>query len=339
METKIYKPTSENIKLAADEIKRGQVVAFPTETVYGLGAVFDNDSAIDKVFKIKGRPQSNPLIVHISNIDWLYKLTKEVKKEVEILIDKYWPGALTVILPKSDIVSDKITASLDSVAIRFPSNKIAQELIDKVNKPICAPSANLSGKPSPTTAYDVYNDLNGKIEMILDGKRSEIGVESTVIKIENNKSILLRPGDITYEELKDKIPNLTIDSGVINEIDKKTKVESPGMKFKHYAPKTNITLIESDNKKFMDYVNKNSNQDDYIVILNNEKDIDMIKNKRVIHLGLSCEEKEYNLYNVLREMDKNNIKRAFIQAPKKEGKELALYNRLIRAASFNIIKL
>ena len=220
------------IEKAADIIKNGGLVAMPTETVYGLAANALDGKAVAKIFKAKGRPMDNPLIVHISDISQIYPLVREFPEKARILAEKFWAGPLTIILPKSDIIPDEVSAGLDTVAIRFPSNKIAQALISK-SMPLAAPSANLSGSPSPTNARHVFDDMNGRIDAIIDGGECEVGVESTVITLATDTPRLLRPGGITVEQLREAIGDVIIDDAVLNPLKSGEKAASPGMKYKH----------------------------------------------------------------------------------------------------------
>lgn len=337
--TEILKYSDESIDKVVKSLKNGEIAAFPTETVYGLGALIDKPKAIDNIFEAKERPQDNPLIVHISDLEWFYKLSKEKTRTAQILTDAFWPGPLTVIVPKSNIVSDKITANLKDVAIRFPSNKIAQNIIKAAQTPICAPSANKSGTPSPTTAQDVYNDLNGKIPYILDGGACEVGIESTVVKINENGVTVLRPGHITVEQLKEVCGEVNINKGVLNQPDKKEKAQSPGMKFKHYAPNAQITLVKGHGDKFVDYINENIECGDYVIILKETPKQYKIQTDNIICLGADEYSQEKNLFTVLRKLDELSVKKAYVQAPKTDGIGLALYNRLIRAAGFDVVDL
>ena len=242
------------IEKAADIIKNGGLVAMPTETVYGLAANALDGKAVAKIFKAKGRPMDNPLIVHISDISQIYPLVREFPDKARILAEKFWAGPLTIILPKSDIIPDEVSAGLDTVAIRFPSNKIAQALISK-SMPLAAPSANLSGSPSPTNARHVFDDMNGRIDAIIDGGECEVGVESTVITLATDTPRLLRPGGITVEQLREAIGDVIIDDAVLNPLKSGEKAASPGMKYKHYAPKAHIILLEGSDSDFIEYVN------------------------------------------------------------------------------------
>ena len=243
----IKKPNEKALKQAAKIIKRGGLVAFPTETVYGLGASALDKNAVRKIFKVKGRPLDNPLIVHLADIKDLNELVKEISKTAKILIKKFWPGPLTLVFVKKKIVLKEIVGRTNTVAIRMPKNKVALELIKKAGVPIVAPSANLAGRPSPTTAQHVFEDLRDKVDLILDGGRAKIGIESTVLDLTVNPPQILRPGGISFEELKKIIKNiqpyLDFTSQSCN------VVKSPGMKYRHYAPKAPLILISGRTKE------------------------------------------------------------------------------------------
>lgn len=247
MDCKIIIPNFQNIKKAAKIIQDGGLVAFPTETVYGLGANALDKNAAKKIFEAKMRPSDNPLIVHISRVEHLNFLVKEISEEAEILIEKYWPGPLTLIFPKKEIVPNEVTAGGNTVAIRMPKNKIALKLIEATNIPIAAPSANLAGKPSPTEACHVFEDLGDKIDLILDGGLTKIGVESTVVDLTVKPLQILRPGGISFEELKKTIKDIELYPDFFGKPPEKG-IKSPGMKYRHYAPKAPLILVDNKNQ-------------------------------------------------------------------------------------------
>ena len=248
---------SQKIKYAAQVIEEGGLVAFPTETVYGLGADALNKTAVEKIFKAKGRPSDNPLIVHVADKKSVGNLVLRIPEKAEKLMDAFWPGPLTLVMDKQSIVPDIITAGLDTVAIRVPSHPIALALIREAKLPIAAPSANISGKPSPTDSKHVINDLYGKVDVIIDGGFSNIGVESTVVDMVVDPPMLLRPGGITLEQLEDVIGNVRIDPGIAQKnLDGKVVPKSPGMKYKHYAPKAKVVIVEGEIQKVAEKINE-----------------------------------------------------------------------------------
>ncbi len=289
---KIDKNNPENnlvaLKRATNILKNNGLVAFPTETVYGLGANALKNECVEKIYLAKGRPSDNPLIVHISKLEDVYKLAKNVPKLAIDIMKKFWPGALTIILEKNEIVPEKTSGGLNTVAIRMPSNKIALALIEKAGFPIAAPSANISGKPSPTNASHVFKDLNSKIDMILDGGDCDFGLESTIIEILENKINILRPGNITKEMLAEVSENIFIDSSILE--DNKTNIaKCPGMKYKHYAPKGNITIFKGDMKniceKMLDLLEKEENEALAIVFSENIKDYPQFSKYKTLNIG------------------------------------------------------
>ena len=259
MNTKLVKisvnDSSEKYNEAACLLKDGQVVGIPTETVYGLAGNAYSEDAVKRIFEAKGRPQDNPLIVHISEFSELYELVSEVPENAKILADAFWPGPLTMILPKAEKVPYCTTGNLDTVAVRCPSHPIARKLIKLSGLPLAAPSANLSGKPSPTKAEHVFEDLNGRIPYIIDGGDCEEGVESTVITLATETPRLLRPGNVTLGQLKAVLGKVEVDDAVLNPLKNNETAASPGMKYKHYSPDAQITLVKGEYKSFCEYIN------------------------------------------------------------------------------------
>lgn len=326
----------ESITRAANLLKSGKTVAIPTETVYGLAASAYDEKAIKKVFLAKGRPQDNPLIVHISDFNMLYDVAKDIPDAAKICAEKFWPGPLTMVFNKTGKTADCVSAGLDTVAVRMPSNPIALDIIKTSDIPLAAPSANISGSPSPTTAFHVKNDLDGKIDAIVFGNECDVGVESTVISFCCEPPRLLRPGAVTVEELREIIPDLTVDSAVLSEPKKDIKVESPGMKYKHYSPKTQSYLVEGDSKQFIEFINSQENSL-AVCFIEESKEINIPK----LTYGSLNDESSLakEVFSVLRRVDSFGNEKVFIHAPSKTGVGLAVYNRLIRAAGFKVIKL
>ena len=339
MQTKILKPTKEAIDLACNLLKAGEIVAVPTETVYGLAGDCRNGTAIKKIFKAKGRPQDNPLIVHISNLDMLNELVNNIPQNAKKLMEIFWPGPLTIVLPKGKLISEETTAGLDSVGIRMPSNEIAREIIEKSGVPFAAPSANISGKPSPTNAEDVYNDMNGKISLVIDGGSSKVGIESTVVSCLDEIPTILRPGIITKEMIESVLKiKINIAKGITEEIDQNEKVLSPGMKYKHYAPNAKIIIVKSSFEKFKQFVEDQKDEGVFALVFNGEDKKLKIK---AISYG-ECNNplsQAQNLFTKLRELDKLNAKIVYTRCPEVNGAGLAVYNRLIRSAGFKVIDL
>ena len=325
-----------NIKIASDILKSGGIVAVPTETVYGLAASALDDNAIKNVFKAKGRPQDNPLIVHISGMDMLRKVAREIPDTAIKCANAFWPGPFTMVLKRTDLVAESVCGGLDTVAIRMPSEQSIRDIIDCSGLPLAAPSANTSGMPSPTTYTHVLNDLDGKIDAVVCGNDCRVGVESTVVSLFGEKPRLLRPGAITLEQLKEVLPDIEVDKAVLAEPEKNAKVSSPGMKYKHYSPKTEAFLVEGSSKDFAEFVNGKENS----LALCFSEDEEFISTKYMVY-GTKSDESTLakNVFSALRDVDNENVNSVYIHAPSKSGVGLAVYNRLIRAAAYKVIKL
>lgn len=334
--TEILSPTDENIEKAGRLLGSGEVVGIPTETVYGLAADATNPDAVSKIFVAKGRPQDNPLIVHIADKTDIEKYAKDIPEIAYRLADKFWPGPLTMVLPKKDIIPKVTSGGLDTVGIRFPSNPIAQKIIKVSGLPLAAPSANLSGKPSTTTAKHVYDDMNGRISAIVDGGACSVGVESTVISFSGEDVIILRPGFISKEDLLTVADNVIIDKGVLSEMSEDAVVASPGMKYKHYSPKANVVIVEGEYDNFLSFFEKNYSEGIYAMIFGNETNEFPYPH---FSYGETDSEQAVELFNKLRMADEMNVKTVYVRCPSKDGVGLAVYNRLIRAAGFEVIKL
>lgn len=330
--------TSNDIDIAADIIKNGGLVAIPTETVYGLAANALDGKAVSKIFKAKGRPMDNPLIVHVSCIEEIDKLVSEIPPQAKKLANTFWPGPLTIILKRSNIIPAEVSAGLDTVAIRLPNNDVTRKLIKIAGVPLAAPSANTSGSPSPTSANHVLHDLDGKIDAILDAGNCRVGLESTVITLTSPVPTLLRPGGITVEELRNVLGNVEIDKAVIDKVDSLETVSSPGMKYKHYSPKTKIIIVDGDNESFIKYVNSRSS--DKVAALCYIDDQPKLNVKTVTFGKMNDYNMQANeLFSALRKIDDLNVNIVYARCPKKSGVGLAVYNRLIRAAGFEVVKL
>ena len=334
MITKKLNADINGIETACEILKNGGVVGIPTETVYGLAASAYDPKAIERIFKAKGRPQDNPLIVHIANIDTVYEIAKDIPETALCLAEKFWPGPLTIVLNKTEKIPDCVSAGLSTVAVRMPENKTAREVILKSGLPLAAPSANISGSPSPTTANHVINDLDGKIDAVLMGEDCNVGVESTVISLTGEHPVLLRPGGVTLEQLCEILPDITVNKAVLSELEKGETAASPGMKYKHYAPKTETYLVDGEN--FADFVNQ---KNDAVAVCFAEEEKNIKVSKIVYGTKAQPETLAQNIFAVLRDIDNSGAKYAYIHAPQKDGIGLAVYNRLIRAAAFKVIKL
>ena len=323
----------------ADMIRAGELVVFPTETVYGLGANCLDGGAVEKIFKVKNRPANNPLIAHISDVSMLDIVAREVDDSLYPLFNAFWPGALTVVLPKTDAVPDIVTAGGDTVAVRCPSHPIASELIRLAGVPVVAPSANLSGRPSPTAFMHVFSDLKGKVSGIINGGSCDIGIESTVVlPTGKNTLTILRPGAITPEMLEQKGYTVTVDVNVLTPVENGTPVASPGMLYKHYAPKAKMELVRGGDEAVKAYIKeqiKNSAQKTGVLCFDGE-------GKEFATLAIEYGDPDnpltlsHNLYASLYEFDKTDVEKIYARVIEPTGMGLGIYNRILRAAAFNV---
>lgn len=328
----------ESIRKAARIIQRGGLVGMPTETVYGLAANAFDEEAVRRVFEAKGRPQDNPLIVHIADREMMEPLVTEIPPEAVACAERFWPGPFTMILPKTDKIPPSVCAGLSTVAIRMPSDPIAHALIKESGLPIAAPSANRSGLPSPTTAERVVEDMDGRIDAVLMAGPCEVGVESTVVTFATNPPRLLRPGGVTLEELKTVLPDIEVDPAVLEKIDVNKPVASPGMKYKHYAPRCEVTMIKGDTAAFCDYVNAHAAEG--VCTLCFEEDLPYLTVPTVCYGSSGNGALQANeLFDALRRLDDEGYTVCFAHAPTLKGVGLAVYNRLIRAAAFRVVVL
>lgn len=336
MYTEILSDKPDDINKAAELIRKGEVVAMPTETVYGLGADAFNTEAVEKIFRAKGRPSDNPLIVHISKVEQLEELTHDVPELAYRLAEKFWPGPLTMVLPKRDCIPDVTSGGLDTVGIRLPSHPAARALITASGKPIAAPSANLSGSPSPTTAMHVYDDMNGRIPAIIDGGACAVGVESTVISFEEGGVRLLRPGFVSVEDLLTVSERVFTDKGILERVEEDRKVPSPGMKYKHYSPKADVTIVSGELGRFLEFMEGCKGEGVYAMVFDSDRESCPYP---CLTYGDSSEEQAHEIFDKLRELDKIGAKSVYVRAPRQDGVGLAVYNRLLRAAGFKVVNL
>lgn len=328
------------IEQFADIIKNGKLVAFPTETVYGLGANALDSNAVEKIFEVKNRPNNNPLIAHVSDIAMMETIVKDIPSSIYDLLNNFWPGAFTVVLDKRSCIPDNVTAGGKTVAVRCPSHPIANELIRLSGVPIVAPSANLSGKPSPTSFEHVYSDLNGKIDGIINGGECEIGIESTVVIPTGTKSVkILRPGAITPEMISSIGFDVEVDKHILTPVDNNTVVSSPGMLYRHYAPNAVMEIVKGDDKDVIEYiVNAIHVSKSKSGVLCFENESSLFSNAVTIEYGnpdnpISLSK---NLFKCLREFDNTDVKKIYARVIEPVGIGLGIYNRMLRAASFNV---
>ncbi|MCL2509261.1 MAG: L-threonylcarbamoyladenylate synthase [Oscillospiraceae bacterium] len=338
METTLIKINStdetEKLLFAAEILRRGGLVAIPTETVYGLAANALDASAVRGIFRAKGRPADNPLIVHIASFEELGPLVSSVPEKAVKLARAFWPGPLTMVLPKSDLVPGEVTCGLPSVAVRMPSHPIANAVIRAAGAPLAAPSANASGKPSPTAAAHVLHDLSGKIDAVVDGGPCDVGVESTVITLCTEIPTVLRPGGVTVRQLREIIGQVDVHPSVFKELEGGAKPASPGMKYRHYSPSADITVVRGGLDAFAEYVRDHQSASCAVLCFDGEE------------RRFGCETFTYGkkddpksqarrLYGALRQIDESDVKRVFARCPDPVAAQ-AVYNRLLRAAGFKI---
>lgn len=335
----------ESLKEAGNILKEGGLVAFPTETVYGLGGDGLNPDSSRKIYAAKGRPSDNPLIVHIADINDLYKITESVPEKALVLAEKFWPGPLTMVLRKSNIVPYETTGGLDTVAIRMPDNEVALELIKKAGGFVAAPSANLSGRPSPTTASHVKEDMDGRIDMIVDAGSSEIGLESTIVDLTEDIPIILRPGFISMNNLSKAVGDVIYDPAILS-VGASVAPRAPGMKYRHYAPKGDLSIIKGDKEKVIEYIKNNAGKalrdGAKVGIIATDETIKCymdLGNITLKNIGSREDEAEIarKLYGVLRDFDEEEVDIIYSEEFDTPNMGQAIMNRLIKAAGHNII--
>ncbi|MCI9052314.1 MAG: threonylcarbamoyl-AMP synthase [Lachnospiraceae bacterium] len=332
----------ELLQQAAQIIKRGGLVAFPTETVYGLGADGFNEEAAKKIYAAKGRPSDNPLILHIAEEKQLEQIVKKIPEKAKKLMESFWPGPLTIILEKKENVPYTTTGGLDTVAIRMPNHLGALSFLKAVQTPIAAPSANTSGRPSPTKAEHVLEDMKGKIDMILDGGEVGIGIESTIIDM-TSVPMILRPGFITQEMLEEKIGDVFLDPALQNGLQEKERPKAPGMKYRHYAPKADLTIVEGELSRVIDQINRLTAQKvsegKKVGIIATEETKKFYKHGIIKVIGTRKKEETIakHLYSILREFDEDKIDVIFSEAFSEKAFGQAIMNRLIKAAGHHRI--
>lgn len=335
MNTKILTTDTSDISLAGEIIANGGLVAFPTETVYGLGANAFDEKAVKAIYTAKGRPSDNPLIVHIAKKDDIIPLVQELTEEAKILIEAFFPGPLTIILKKSSKINNVVSGGLDTVAVRMPQNKIARALINASGCPVAAPSANSSGLPSPTKAKYVIDDMMGKIDAIIDGGDSDFGVESTVLTLATDVPTILRPGSVTKEMIEAVIGKVEVAKAVLEGMQNDEVAQSPGMKYKHYAPqKAKLIMVNATKEQYESFVNQ---QKDAYALCFEDDNVTIPK----ITYGKEDDDisQAHQLFDALRIIDTTDAKKVYARIPSASGVGMAVYNRLIRAAAFNVIDL
>lgn len=325
------------LEIAANVLRQGEIIGIPTETVYGLAANACDPVAVAKVFAAKGRPADNPLIVHLAYFEQAKKYTTSIPDLAYKLAERFCPGPLTMVLPKNDSIPMITSGGLDTVGIRIPSHPVMHRLLEIADIPIAAPSANTSGYPSPTSADHVMQDMDGKIYAVVDGGESQFGVESTVISFEGEKKVrILRPGCVTREMLLELCDEVIIDPAILNDLAPGEKAASPGMKYKHYSPRADIIMVEASAEEFCKYVGENYSDGVYALIYTGDE---VGFPYRHLIYGCDSSEQAHFLFARLRELDEIGAEKVFVRAPSADGVGLAVYNRLIRAAGFEVIRI
>ena len=338
MKTQVLPVTEESLALAADLLQKGELVALPTETVYGIAADARNGEAVKKIFAAKGRPQDNPLIVHICGMEMLQGIVSEVPDRAKKLAAAFWPGPLTMVMPRGAEVSSVTCAGLDTVGVRMPSHPVVQAVIRKSGVAFAAPSANLSGKPSPTNAQDTLADMDGRLPLILDGGESAVGVESTVVAVTGEHPMLLRPGYITKEQMEAVLgEEVLVSPAILEKLKEGEIVRSPGMKYKHYAPKAQVTILRGSFEAYRAYIADHAAPGVWALCFDGEGPllpvpfIEYGKN----HDGVT---QAHHLFTALRDLDKQGAQVVYARCPEQDGVSMAVYNRLIRAAAFRVVE-
>lgn len=349
METIIRKITNtiedkETFQLAGEIIQKGGLVAFPTETVYGLGGDALNPDSSKKIYAAKGRPSDNPLIVHIATMDDLTPIVKEIPEAAKKLADAFWPGPLTMIFQKSDLVPKETTGGLDTVAVRMPSDPAALAFIREAGGYVAAPSANLSGKPSPTSAKYVEQDMLGRIEMILDGGDVEIGLESTIVDLTSESPMILRPGYVTREMLEAELGLIELDQTMMSK-DTGAAPKAPGMKYRHYAPKGDLSIVEGNDDAVISYINEQTAlleaKGEKVGVIATDENQDKYGAKIIMSAGSRKREETiaHELYRILRRFDDMDVTYIFAESFDTTGMGQAIMNRLLKAAGHKVIHL
>ena len=339
MKTQVLPVNEQSIALAAQLLRQGDLVALPTETVYGIAADARNGQAVHKIFEAKGRPQDNPLIVHICGMEMLQGIVAEVPPRAEKLAAAFWPGPLTMVMPRGREVSEVTCAGLDTVGVRMPSHPVVQAVIRASGVAFAAPSANLSGKPSPTNAQDTLADMDGRLPLILDGGESAVGVESTVVSVVGEHPMLLRPGYVTKEQMEAVLgEEVLVSPAILEKLQEGEVARSPGMKYKHYAPKAQVTLLRGSFAAYRDYLAAHAEPGVWALCFDGEgaqlpvPSIEYGRN----HDGVT---QARHLFTALRDLDRQGARVVYARCPEQSGVSMAVYNRLIRAAAFRVVNL
>ena len=338
METLLLSAKDQNTPhLAAELIRNGQLVAIPTETVYGLGADGLNPTAVAKIYAAKGRPQDNPLILHVTGMEQVETLCHSIPQAAYKLAQRFWPGPLTIVLPAKECVPKCTTGGLSTVAVRCPACDVTRQIIALSGVPIAAPSANISGKPSTTSAEHVIHDHEGNIPMVVDGGPCQVGVESTIVDLTEERPRLLRPGGVTPEQLIEVLGDLVIDKAVTAQIDKDAVVKAPGMKYRHYAPDCQVLIVAGNREQAANYIKKHYKSEDRVLCFEEELPLYEGCNPLAYGKEADLESLSAGLFAALRELDDPAIRKVYARCPEGGGIAYAVQNRLKKAAAFQII--
>jgi len=327
----------ETPEIAANLIKSGELVAIPTETVYGLGANGLDEKAVAKIFEAKGRPQDNPLILHVAEAAEIERFCHSIPEAAYRLAESFWPGPLTMVLPARDTVPKRTTGGLSTVAVRCPDSDVTRAIIRTAGVPLAAPSANISGKPSTTTAEHVLHDHNGRIAAIVDGGSCRVGVESTIVDLTEERPRLLRPGGITPEQLTDILGDLVVDKAVTAQVDKDAVVKAPGMKYRHYAPSEPVVIVSGSREKAAEYIRRHFEPGDRVLCF--QEELPLYEGCNPLSYGLEADVNTLSagLFAALRELDDPSIHQVYARCPEGGGVAYAVQNRLRKAAAFHIV--
>ena len=337
METKCL--TQHDIEQAARILREGGLVGIPTETVYGLGANGLDPEAVKNIFKAKGRPQDNPLILHIPSADWLERYCQNIPHAAYVLAERFWPGPLTMVLERKELVPDEVTAHLDTVGMRCPAHELCRAIIAAADVPVAAPSGNTSGRPSPTTAQHMMEDMEGKIDAIVDGGASQVGVESTIIDLTCYPHRLLRPGGVTLEQLRAVLGEVEVDPAVTRLMTAGEQPRAPGMKYRHYAPQAPVTVVAGEGERSAAYIAEQIGEQDGVICFDEFAYL-FRQTHPIKELGPAADKEEQarNIFDALRAFDHTDVTAIWAQCPDTDGIGLAIANRLNKAAGFHIVE-
>ena len=338
METKLLRDTEQDIRTAAAILQAGGLVGIPTETVYGLGANGLSSAAVGKIFAAKGRPQDNPLILHVPDASWLARYCREVPDSAYTLAERFWPGPLTMILPRKDVVPDAVTAGLDTVGIRCPNHPVTLAIIRAADVPVAAPSGNTSGRPSPTRAEHMVEDMAGKIDAIVDGGPCGVGVESTIIDLTCTPPRLLRPGGLPLEALEEVLGEVAVDAALLRPLGAGEKPKAPGMKYRHYAPKAPVTVVLGEPSATADYIAAHLGEHTGVICF--DEWAGRFAGHVVENIGSAArkDEQARRVFDALRAFDHTDVTEIYAQCPHEDGLGLAVANRLKKAAGFHVVE-